>query len=515
MNLIKLVLLLLTVWGSLIYSEESNLFELNAKANRFISENKCKDALEILQLIITKEPEHSIAYNRMAYCYAVLGEYDKSLEFYEKAYQISPNLDSLIGKQWVLLLKGKNSESVEVGKEALNLDGRNYWVLLRQAEAYYKMGEYQKSEELYRKIEELHGETAETIWRKGINKYLNGEMDNGLFLFWKAYEKNPKHAGARYSLGLPTEDSEFTLGLFYNPYSFQGSSLKGRGEKAGLFLSYFFLDSWTIRLGLANERLDNYNSTKGVWNYIFDEYNLIQYSYYTSRTEILSYLSNTYNTYKLYSLLTSPDYSIQHGSLGLSFYQSYRSNFYADVHYIRSNDSYTNGGVNVNVGLSYGKSSRIIGELGSISYPANNGMQASLAYHWAFHPNFYSKTKGIVQKMQVQQTDILLLQPNPIWTYSTTNTLTHNLAAIQETLGFTYKWFHVAIGGRLGKLYTPILEGQPVYNPSYMNGGGYGLIQYNYDHIGISLSGSRDFWKNSIGERNTSNSGSISLQVRF
>ena len=122
----------------------SSIFSVTiSDAASLMEKKEYQKSIEILDSLITDNPEYAIAHLYRGYAYMMLEKYENALSDYKKADEISSTVDSLLGIQWALLASGKNDESIEVGKKILEIDPNSYYGKQRIADAYLEKKEYE------------------------------------------------------------------------------------------------------------------------------------------------------------------------------------------------------------------------------------------------------------------------------------------------------------------------------------------------------------------------------------
>lgn len=516
MKKILSILFLLFLSVPLFAQDFGNVFLETQAVYQLIEKKDYQEAIRILDSLVRREPDYVVGLNLMGYCQAQLGHPQKAEFYYRRSDTVSPNLDARLGIQKALLAQKRYDESIKAGIKALELNPESYWAYVRLGTAYSYKKDYQKASQSYQQIMETHGETADLLWRQGLNHYYAGQPDRGIQLMERGYKKNPDHRGIRYSLGLPPYQTALWIIPSYSKYSFSGSSLKSGGEKFGLGLYYQINDRWSVHAGAYQDTTQSLGATsQNYLNYIFNEYNLLQYAQYTNSSYIYSYLQAGYNLYQFYNIATSEDYITHHYNLGVSFKPSFNYQLYINAHRLISNDSYTKGGGSVEVGAYIGSKNKWHFALAGITFPKHSGTQLTVGYHWNFLPLLWSKTGLTGQVMKITTQEYYLYSINPVYTYPYNETSINPFGSLRQDFVYTAPNWSLGVYGRLGESYTPIIMGDLVYNPSTMRSGFGSYFGFHYSRYSLSVSFGQDKWKNSLDENVSSYIWSFKFSVRL
>ncbi|MEM7182569.1 MAG: tetratricopeptide repeat protein [Spirochaetota bacterium] len=502
--------------SSLSGQDFGNVYQETAAVQSFLQKKEYDEAIRILESLLLREPDYVIGHNLMGYSYMAKGNYRKAEFYYRKSIQISENLDGMLGLQKVLLLQKSYAESARVGESALRLSEESYWANVRLAEAYAYLKKYDKSIALYDKTMDYHGRNADLLWRKGLVLFLQGKKNKAVSLWQEGYEKQPEHPGIRYALGLSTQKSYFLISPFYSKYSFSGSSIKSGGEKIGVAVSYSWQDSWTVVAAQYRDITQSLLASSSSYvNYIFDEYNLLQYSFYTTEAEFYSYIGNAYNSYQFYQIASAEDFVTYQTSIGARYKANHRLAYFFSGHYLQTNDEYTRNAGIVEAGVAFGQRDIFSASLSGLSYPKHSGLQVSLAYDWNFWNSLWSSSTVNLQTINLTLNDLLLYNLNPVYTYSYSYTESKQNVAFRQEFRYYWRFWQFSLFGRVGDSYTPTQFGDVVYNPAYLKLGMGGFVQMNYDRYSLSLSYAKDKWENLLQETVNSDTWSVKFTWRL
>lgn len=469
---------------------------------------------DYFQKMLQENPNNYSAHLNLGYISLVKERPAKALEHYRKADEIYPSLDAQSGIQWSLLALGKHDESIKTGEKILEKDPKNYFARYRIAESRLAQKDYENAGKLYKSLQADDPKNTDILWKLGLCEYYQGNTSRANSYFEEGLKNDPKHKGLRYSLGLPTAPS-VEVSPEYTTYSFRGSDFIGSGYRTGLSAMYMHDENWTFKAGYVKDTAENLNSSKGVQNYITDKFNLLQYSYYTSPSQIVTYLSGTYNMYNLLSLASSQDYSIQKGTFGTSYRYSADTSFFFSTSGLQSNFKALNSSYSAVAGVSYKSWATYTLSGGYVKSGDHSGVQGTVNMTIPFLDWFYSSTGITGQYMGIRKTEYYLLYANPTTTLSQTIDYTKRYGFLMQEFGFAAGMFNLAAGFRLGTARTPIIGDNWIYTNFDMMGGGYISGGFKWDEFGLQIQHTQDKWNDSRNEKPTSAQTKIILSWRF
>ncbi|MCB1144068.1 MAG: tetratricopeptide repeat protein [Leptospiraceae bacterium] len=498
-NEVLILLFLLFLPSSLIWAQTYLDPRLNAIQSD-INEGKCADAVEKSNELVQIEPEYYLVWIKKAYCETILPRYEDAYASYKKADALSSTTDTLLGLQFSALALGKNEESIEYGKKALEIDPVNYWAKLRLIYGYQRLEKYSAAEEEINNLQKLYGNSAELTWNKGVNRYYQGDKEEANEYFQKAYEMDPNHAGARYSLGLNSSPIQFHLRTDYGAINYSENSISSKGATRSLFLNTTLWDSWTIGIGGISDSFNSKASTSGIKRYTLDDYNVYYQALYLNTVDqLVEYYNGTYNKYQMYKLANSDSFlSISSGIGSIGYKTNDGKSFKVIGHKFSSNSSYVDGGTMVGFLMSFGQKDRFSFGTARIVFPKHNGYQVSTGFLWNVYDSIYLNSEIYAQTMNVQSYEVSLLY---YYMYSRAVYNRNTYAAFQQSLSYYHKYFNVGVGGRAGNLYSPLFDEVGVYNAAKMKSGAFGWIGITpLPGFELRVSYAKDYWENGYGE---------------
>ncbi len=192
--------------------------------------NKWKQALEVLQEAIKKNPHNEGAIYEIAFCYDQLGEYEKSIECYSdfidenpysftawynlgNAYLKIENFEQAIwAYDYCIIINDdfgpvyfnlgnaylsmeKYTKAIESFETSIKLDGDDPMAYCYVGESYEQLEEYELARHYYQRSLELAPLLAEAWLGLGIVEDLEGKTKAGLVLLQKAAELAPDNPG--------------------------------------------------------------------------------------------------------------------------------------------------------------------------------------------------------------------------------------------------------------------------------------------------------------------------------
>lgn len=152
---IFVVLLSTIILTNVVFSQQKDekISAFNSSINEALKGNYQK-AIDVL-LNIYKNNENDYLMNlRLGYLYYLQKKYDKSVEYYQKAIQLTQekSIEPLLGITLPLAGQEKWDEVVKTYQKILSIDPNNYTANLRLGQIYFNRKEYSKAETLLKKV---------------------------------------------------------------------------------------------------------------------------------------------------------------------------------------------------------------------------------------------------------------------------------------------------------------------------------------------------------------------------
>lgn len=144
------------------------------------------EAVNALQKAVRIDPQYAFAYNQLGFTYMDLKSYDESIAAFKKSIEINPLFTNSYGNMgWAYYLKGDFGNCIKYSEKAVGLDSTALYARYNIALSYLRLGEIEKSKELY-------------IKTRQYNLSLNQEIDPGTIQDLKdLIDKNIMAAEAR------------------------------------------------------------------------------------------------------------------------------------------------------------------------------------------------------------------------------------------------------------------------------------------------------------------------------
>jgi tetratricopeptide (TPR) repeat protein len=173
------------------------------KAEHLAGIERWREAVPLLIKVVAKNPQHFHANCLLSLCHYNLKDYEKALEFAEKAIAAEPE------EEWghrlrsvALTEKGRKKEALKSAEEAVRLEPGEPHALQTLVYALLNCGKKRRAEEIALKLRELFPETEMTFFTLG-NVYLQfGYARQAEQCFREALHINPNSSDARNNLGV-------------------------------------------------------------------------------------------------------------------------------------------------------------------------------------------------------------------------------------------------------------------------------------------------------------------------
>ncbi len=139
------------------------------QADKLFDEKKYGEAIEILEKIISENPDAYVLYKSVGNCYFAAEDYEKALEAYMKVYEKQPDRADIMADI---------------------------------ANTYNNMGKKDLAAEWYLKIPLGQIRSIDTAYNAGVLLYNAGKLEEAAQYFRKAVEIDPEFADGYYQLGM-------------------------------------------------------------------------------------------------------------------------------------------------------------------------------------------------------------------------------------------------------------------------------------------------------------------------
>jgi tetratricopeptide (TPR) repeat protein len=146
----------------------------------FFAKNYYREALLIFRQIVQDRNNYEL-YEKIAYCYQQLEEFDKALEYYHKAELLDKNRLWLINRiAWCYRKKGDYVKAVDYYLEAEKLEPDDLQVQAFLGHVYLEMGDYEKALKYYFKVEYLQPDNPKVYRPISWCSFMMGKLDIAL-----------------------------------------------------------------------------------------------------------------------------------------------------------------------------------------------------------------------------------------------------------------------------------------------------------------------------------------------
>lgn len=481
-----------------------------------LKKNGCVPALKDWKRYVKEEQDHARAYLKIGYCSIETKQYDNALKAFRRAEEISPGIEPRLGIQLVHLKKGEYDKSITEGGNALSQDPYNYTARIRIAEAFLAQEQYSKAEKEIQEISGIHGKNADLVWNLGRIRYLQGDKEEAFRLYENAYELDPTHPFTRSSLGLWKNRFSIELTPLYSHYHFSKNSIKSSGERRGGYATLTLFDKWTLGGGHTLDTVGNLSDTGGNYQTYFSDVNVLYYPIYNTPALLQTYYNLPINQYFYYNNLFAADFRVHQSSGHISYAPDIYSKIKVSHHKIESNELYTDGSAITDISYTFGKEIQFGISGTRILFPKHNGYQGNFTIKFTPFSNFTLESNFIGETVNIQNYKASLISLNPYYVRSYEEYDRSNLGAVQQSFIYSFRYMSFGGGGRAGELYTPMLGDMPILNPALLKSGAFGFITLHpFENFSLTISNSRDYWKNAYGEKPHSDQTKIMGSFKF
>jgi tetratricopeptide (TPR) repeat protein len=156
-----------------------------------------KKSLEFYELSMLLDSTHYESYVNGAFVCSKLGESEKALEYFEKAYELKPDDVNVLNSYFAVLLNNKRyEEALAISQEILKNDPEDLNVLFNQAVILEGLERKKEALELYNRILELDPNSKDVLFNRAL-LYLNetNNIAKQLIALRDSIENNPKAQG--------------------------------------------------------------------------------------------------------------------------------------------------------------------------------------------------------------------------------------------------------------------------------------------------------------------------------
>lgn len=494
-----------------IYSENLN------KALELIKSENYEDAKKILEKIIEKENDYVYAYTNLGFVYYKLGEFDKSIEAYQKSYQLSPSFESKLGLAWSHLEKSEFEKSKKYSLEALEMYPENYLANLAFVESNYRSKNYKDALIGFKNMENFYGKNEVLSYKIAICEKELGNEEKSEQLIEEIYNSEPKDKDIRYLLGLSPKIPNYKFNLDYGNFSFQKSDIIGYGYRKGAGFEIEINDWFKFGGNFHQSKSNNKTNRNGLENYFLDGYNLLQYSLYNFNTNLISnYYGFIGNRYNLYNIVKEKDFQINYFDLKTDFKFAYNQKLKLQYFSANGNNDFLKNANALKLAYEYGLVYKFGIGLSSIYNPNHSGGQLDINFYFPFLKYFYSYSNISFQSLQKKETEYLLISVLPVTTVKYTNKFNYMSTYFIQEIGFSSSYFFSGLGVKVGEATTPVVGDSWIYTPFRIQNGAYIFIGKNlFENCTMKLEYSKDTWVDSLDKKVYSDFTKFQFSMRF
>lgn len=176
---------------------------LEAMTRAYLSENRWRDALDAGERAIELAPDDFRA--RWAYANALMavGASAEAIVQLEEANALAPNfLPPYFELAFLYLAQNRDQEAIDLYDRILSIDPRNARALLRQCEAYRKIGEFQRALGICQDAADADLNFAPAQFRLGQLRYSRREFSQAQVAFERCLASDPANLDCHTMLGL-------------------------------------------------------------------------------------------------------------------------------------------------------------------------------------------------------------------------------------------------------------------------------------------------------------------------
>lgn len=177
------------------------LYEVLARA--YAGQARWRDALNAGKRATELMPNDARAFWAYANVLTSVASYDEAMGYYERAIELAPTfLPPYFELAFLLLSQDRNQEAIDLYDRILGFQPRNARALLRQCDAYRKIGEFERAVGLCQDASEADFTFVPAQYRLGILRYSRREFSQAEPPFQRCIDAAPDNLECRYYLGL-------------------------------------------------------------------------------------------------------------------------------------------------------------------------------------------------------------------------------------------------------------------------------------------------------------------------
>jgi Tetratricopeptide repeat len=186
-----------------------NSYKLLLKAEHLTEIERWKEAIPLLLQFLAQNPQNYQANCNLSLCYYHLDEFDKALDFAERAIAADPEEEWGHRLRSIVLSKlGKKKESLKSAEEAVRMAPEQAYSLQTLAFSYLELNQTRKAKQIGERMRENFPESDATFFVLGNIHLQSGNPYEAENCFREALRFNPNNSLARNNLGVAILEQE-------------------------------------------------------------------------------------------------------------------------------------------------------------------------------------------------------------------------------------------------------------------------------------------------------------------
>jgi len=182
----------------------SRAVELNNQAVQFCLENRPAEAVPLLRKALEIDPNSTISRRNLGIAFYNLKNYEKAIEIFEeiRARKAVPDVKTLVILGESLFAVGKNAESLEVLRKALEIEPDNAIALYNYGSVLQELKNYTEALKQYDRALDLQPDLTKALNNRGMTHFLLGDHQKALADLQKAFRLDETCAEYNNNLGV-------------------------------------------------------------------------------------------------------------------------------------------------------------------------------------------------------------------------------------------------------------------------------------------------------------------------
>jgi tetratricopeptide (TPR) repeat protein len=137
--------------------DSTDIYSALRLADCYYREKRYQEGIPLYEAVLRMDPENYDAYHMMGYIYADLGQNRKAIKALEKSLEIKPDhVPSITNLAWSYYLDGDFEKCLEYSQKAYNLDSAEFIPKFNAALTLLRLGRVEESYQLYKKTLQDH-----------------------------------------------------------------------------------------------------------------------------------------------------------------------------------------------------------------------------------------------------------------------------------------------------------------------------------------------------------------------